>query len=85
MGVTFIMLCILKFATPEPIESNVGEFFPALLEHTPGDEISGWILATDIGHAIAQTYDQELVQCLRQSSEKPGKYRLKSGHILLVS
>ncbi len=77
------MICILKFADPTP-------FAGPELTHTPGDEIDGWIIATDLHDARRQAHgamDHALSSALyrMEFEPSPGKYPLGSGHVLLVS
>jgi hypothetical protein len=71
------MLCILKMREPS-------------LQHQPGDEIEGWIIAVDADDARRQAQaagEQELAAALYHAPFhfRPGKYVLPTGHIVLAS
>lgn len=77
------MLCILKFA---PLEEAQNDY----VQHSPGDEIDGWIIATDI-HDARRKADaavvRDLAECLYRMDfmPQPGKHVLPTGHVMLVS
>lgn len=75
------MICILSLS---PLQ-----LAPQTIEHKPGDEIGGWIIATDVHDARRQAeaaFDNALAHCLYgMEFPKPGKTVLPTGHVMLVS
>ena len=75
------MICIVKIQTVD----SLGPFGGTL----PTPEITGWMIANDVSelrHRAQASGDTALVAELYEMEFSPraGKYKLKSGHILLV-